>query len=156
MVVGGEDGNRFRDDVEVIDLSAQRKLHLNLQNYPYIMAAATGAIVSGIPIICGGFSTSASTRYPECYKYDNSTRSWTFLTNMTIGRNFCASVQLNDSLFVMGGSCDGGLDDCRLSTTEYISLDRNGSQSKEIFSPLFLWAFVDFSKLYWAALLCLL
>ena len=149
-MVGGSDGNRYRDDVQVIDLSAQRKLHLNLKNYPYIMAAATGAFVSGNPIICGGYSTSAYTRYPECYKYDNSTNSWTFLTNMTVGRDFSASVPLNNSLFVMGGSCDGDMSSnkkqqsstvsisCRLSSTEYITLDGNTTQSKEIFKPFFL------------------
>ena len=101
------------------------------------MAAATGAFVSGNPIICGGYSTSAYTRYPECYKYDNSTNSWTFLTNMTVGRDFSASVPLNNSLFVMGGSCDGGEVSCRLSSTEYITLDGNTTQSKEIFKPFF-------------------
>ena len=62
--------------------------------------------------------------YPQCYKYDNSTNSWTFLTNMTTGRDFSASVSINGKLFVMGGL--GGKNE--LSSTEIISLDENVSQ----------------------------
>ena len=129
MVVGGWDGKTYHDVVQIIDLSAQRKLCPNLQNYPLKMSAATGAIVSGDPIICGGDSGSPNSRHPECYKYDNATNSWTFLTNLTIGRDFSASVPLVDSLFVMGGNCKD--DVYRLSSTEYISFDGNATQPKE-------------------------
>jgi hypothetical protein len=137
MVVGGWGSDIYRDDVQIIDLSPHQMFCPNLQNYPLKMSEATGAIISGDPIICGGFSILAYSRYPECYKYENSTNSWTFLTNMTIGRAFSGSVPLNDSLFVMGGSCDSH--GYGLSTTEYLSVDGNASQTKEIFKPFFVW-----------------
>ena len=132
MVVGGWDGRTYRNDVQIIDLSTQRKLCPNLQNYPLKLSAATGAIVSCNPIVCGGDSGSASSRYPQCHKYDNSTNSWTFLTNLTIGRDFSASVPLNDSLFVMGGNCEDD-DVHRISSTEYINLDASHPKERKSF-----------------------
>ena len=67
MVAGGWDGNKYQELVQIIDVSTFRKVHLNLQNYPIPVAAATGAIVSGVPVICGGYSYSAYASYPQVF-----------------------------------------------------------------------------------------
>ena len=67
MVAGGWDGNKYQELVQIIDVSTYRKVHLNLQNYPIPVDAATGAIVSGVPVICGGYSYSAYASYPQVF-----------------------------------------------------------------------------------------
>ena len=104
MLVGGWNGDIYLDSVQIIHLSTQRKLCPNLKNYPIEMAFASGAIVSGNPVICGGYAYAAYSMYPQCYKYVNSTNSWTFLTNMTIGRDFSASVPLGAKYLVFVSS----------------------------------------------------
>ena len=91
------------------------------QNYPFAMYAATGAIVSGHPIICGGYS--GIKYHSECYHHSKATNSWTFLTNMATKRYDSASVPVNGKLLVLGG-WDG---DIELATSEYVSPDGNAS-----------------------------
>ena len=126
MIVGGYTSRPYAvsGKVQIFDLSPQRELCPNLQNYPFGVESATGAIVSGVPVVCGG-KKMYEPNLPQCYKYDNSTNSWTFLTNLTIGRVFSASVPLNDKLFVIGGQVTGYK---FLSSTEYIPLDGGESQ----------------------------
>jgi hypothetical protein len=85
------------------------------------MSYATGAIVSGHPMICGGWSGSTQS---ECYHHNKASNSWTFLTNMTTKRYDSASVPVNGKLLVFGGQDD----DKRLATTEYISPSGDASQ----------------------------
>ena len=118
MVVGGNgSGNKCSrcSDVQLVDFSAQKKSCPNPPNYPIALAGATGAIVAGHPVICGGYSGE---RHNECYIHNNVTNKWTFLTNMTAKRSTSASVQLKNQLFVMGGFIG---DNKALSSTEYIS-----------------------------------
>ena len=82
------------------------------------MSGATGAIVDGHPIVCGGYIHS------ECYHHSEATNSWTFLTNMSTKRVDSASVPVNGKLLVLGG--DAG--DNYLATSEYVSPDGDASQ----------------------------
>ena len=118
MVVGGwDDSYNRQSDAQ---LSSLTRSCSNLQNYLIAMYKATGAIVSGHPIICGGWSGSYRS---ECYHHNKASNSWTFLTNMTTKRYHSASVPVNGKLLVLGG-WDGE----RLATTEYISPDGDASQ----------------------------
>jgi hypothetical protein len=119
MVVGGED--QFKDQSDA-QLSSLTRSCSNLQNYPIAMSYGTGAIVSGHPIICGGWSTESSRS--DCYHHNKASNSWTFLTNMTTKRYVSASVPVNGKLLVLGG---WGVDK-RLATTEYISPFGDASQ----------------------------
>ena len=116
MIVGGRDDN-YQSDAQLSSLSRSCS---NLQNYPIAMYKATGAIVSGHPIICGGWSGSP---HSECYHHNKASNSWTFLTNMTTKRDDSASVPVNGRLLVLGGW--GGV---RLATTEYISPSGDATQ----------------------------
>ena len=99
------------------------------------MSSATGAIVSGRPLICGGYSGSY-TYHSECYQHSKTTNTWTSLTPMTTKRSASASVSLNGKLWVMGG-WDGILLN-RLSSSEFVSSDGQPSQpGPELPSPRF-------------------
>ena len=120
MIVGGRDDNyNYKSDAQLSSLSRSCS---NLQNYPIAISGATGAIVSGHPIICGGQLHSI---HSECYHHNKASNSWTFLTNMTTQRYYSASVPVNGKLLVLGGR-DG--DYKRLATTEYISPSGDASQ----------------------------
>ena len=121
LVVGGRDDRRnYQNDSQ---LSSLTRSCSNLQNYPSTFTFATGAIVSGHPIICGGKSTGTS-RHSECYHHSKVSNSWNFLTNMTTKRSYSASVPVNDMLLVMGGYNGSSV----INTTEYISPDGDASQ----------------------------
>ena len=120
LVVGGSDGygdgvNSHRD-AQIVDLSKQTRACTNLPEYPGAMGMATGAIVSGHPIICGGRS-EGSNYHSECYHHNKANNTWTFLTEMATKRAFSASVPVKGKLLVLGGWDD----DNRLATSEYVS-----------------------------------
>ena len=99
MVVGGLDlSDNYQGDTQ---LSSLTRSCSNLQNYPIAMKFATGDIVSGHPIICGGISTSNN--YSECYRHNKASDSWTFLTNMATERYNSASISVNGMMMVTGG-----------------------------------------------------
>jgi hypothetical protein len=121
MVVGGDDvSDNIQSDAK---LSSLTRSCSNLQNYPITFYAATGAIVSGHPIICGGKSTGTSS-HSECYHHSKVSNSWNFLTNMTTIRTLSASVPVNDKLWILGGYNSVNI----LATTEYVSLIGDASQ----------------------------
>ena len=104
---------------QLVDLSSSTKSCQNWNDYPVILNYASGSIVSGSPMVCGGWSVpeqGLSVFHTECYLLDFEKKSWKFLTNMTSERNRFASAEVNGSLFVVAGSYH--------STTEYIT--KNG------------------------------
>jgi hypothetical protein len=123
LVVGGQDDN-YNQNQNDSQLSSLTRSCSNLQNYPIAIRGATGAIVSGHPIICGGES-KGSRAHSECYRHSKATNSWTFLTNMATKRSSSASVPVNGKLLVLGGEDDGYN---RLATSEYVFSDGDASQ----------------------------
>jgi len=123
LIAGGYDGGYkgYKNDAQIVDLSSQTR-SCYFPYYPIAMSYATGAIVSGTPIVCGGESTGYK-YHSECYKY--TTNSWKFLTNMSTKRWNSASVPVKGKLLVLGGK-DG--DRNRLATSEYVSPDGDASQ----------------------------
>ena len=106
ILVVGRRGGDYRDsNTQIIDLTEQTRSCTNLTKYPITpISSATGAIVSGHPMICGGWSGLPElVAYSECYHYNKDSSNWIFLTNMMEKRMYSASVVINGSLFVMGG-----------------------------------------------------
>jgi len=128
MIVGGRDRrNNPYSDAQIVNLSNETSTCNNFPDYPIAIRSATGAIVDGHPIICGGVSGAnilEPIAHSECYHHSKATNSWTFLTNMSTKRVFSASVPVNGKLLVLGG-WDG---DNRLATSEYVSPDGDASQ----------------------------
>ena len=93
-------------DCQAVDLlSKSRQTCSNLKHYPHACVGAAGAVLNGVPLICGGKLKAATKKvtYSECYKYERHTNNWEFLTNMTSKRAWFASAPLNGTLFVTGG-----------------------------------------------------
>ena len=152
MVVGGVPKHREQigdswahppSEVQVVDFSQQTRSCPKLTKYPNAMNAATGAIVSGLPIICGGGGKgpgySRLSAYSECYQHSKALNTWTLLTNMTNKRASGASVSLNGKLWVMGGlDNDQPDDDTTLSSSEFVSSYGDASQpGPDLPSPRF-------------------
>ena len=133
LVVGRREGD-YRDsnihlnNTQIVDLKEQARSCPNFTKYPITpINSATGAIVSGHPMICGGWSEYPDwVTYSECYHYKKDSNTWTFLTNMMDKRVHSASVVINGSLFVMGGFRGHSLG--AQSSTEYVSPDGYASQ----------------------------
>ena len=125
LIVGGLDSDINRhSDAQIVNLSNETSTCNNFRDYPLAITSATGAIVSGHPIICGGYTHTGS-RHSECYLHSKATNSWTFLTNMSTKRSYSASVPVNGKLLVFGGWDDNRN---RLATSEYVSPDGDASQ----------------------------
>ena len=62
LIVGGEDSDEnLYDDTQIVNLSNETSTCNNFPDYPIAIYAATGAIVDGHPIICGGDSEGYNT-----------------------------------------------------------------------------------------------
>merc|ERR1711971_459818 len=121
LIVGGYDGNPY-SDAQIVNLSNETSACNNFSDYPLAISSATGAIVDGLPIICGGKSKGSF--HSECYHHSKDTNSWTPLSKMSTNRRRSASVPVKGKLLVLGG-WDG---DNRLATSEYVSPDGDASQ----------------------------
>ena len=80
----------------------------NVPEYPLSIWAASGGLVSGTPLICGGefYDYEFRNRHmsDDCYIYNVSTNTWKFLAKMSLPRSASASIALNQSLWVTGGT----------------------------------------------------
>jgi len=123
LIVGGKDRNYYSAPAQIVNLSNKTSTCNNFPTYPIAIGYATGAIVDGHPIICGGRS-GRDYAHSQCYHHNKDTNSWTFLTNMSTKRWLSASVPVNGKLLVLGGWDS----DNRLATSEYVSPDGNASQ----------------------------
>ena len=81
-------------------------------NYFLNTGRATGGLVKGTPIVCGGYD--GSSYHDECYIFD---KIWQELARMSVVRKEMASVVVNDALWVAAGETDSGPD---LKLTEHI------------------------------------
>ena len=72
LIVGGYDRG-YKSDAQIVDLSSQTRSCNNFQYYPIEIGVATGAIVLGTPIVCGGRSYTELNYHSECYKYSKGT-----------------------------------------------------------------------------------
>ena len=118
---------------ELVELTNTNQSCQNWNDYPFALAVASGAMVSGSPIICGGWSgLRGSGIRKQCYSMDIKKKSWEFLTNMTTKRAESASVAINASLFVTGGHYGPS---GPLSSTEYIHKNGSASAGPNLPSP---------------------
>jgi hypothetical protein len=73
LIVGGY-SDESDAQAQIVDLSNQTRSCNNFQYYPIEIGYATGAIVLGTPIVCGGQSYTEQRNYhSECYKYSKGT-----------------------------------------------------------------------------------
>ena len=104
---------------EVFDPMSTTKCNVTAQ-YPIPNYDSAGDVLDGIPIICGGFTSSEYIR--DCYKYDLSQNKWVFLTKMNRTRSSHAVVVTDGGrLWITGGWVNGDGD--WLQSTEFLSAD---------------------------------
>ena len=124
MASGSGDGD-FQDYSQVVDMKSTNSCP-NLNSYPLKMSAATGGLVNGSPVICGGYGRangeSSDNSQSSCYSFDTLSQAWTLLAEMNTKRYYPSSVVTNKGLWVTGGMNNGGH---YLASTEYIYI--NGS-----------------------------
>ena len=85
----------------------------NWPDYPIGVFGATGGLIGNIVIICGGLGVSNS---DECYSL--TSEKATLVTHMSVGREFAASIVLNDKILWVTGGSNGG----KLASTEYVTV----------------------------------
>ena len=110
MVVGGYQNI---DKSQLIDVSSSTTCS-NLPPYPLPLYGATGGVINGIPIICGG--TTSGGRTNTCYSFEKTSNSWKLHCSLKSKRSHHASTVINDALLITGGHDDGSI----LASTEFI------------------------------------
>ena len=109
-------GNKQETESEVVDIRKNSSYCISLPDYPLQVLHASGGILNGQPLICGGVEES-NTATNECYAYNATSLTWALFANMTHKRYGASGVALDNKRFlIMGGS--GQINSS--STSEYI------------------------------------
>lgn len=121
IVVAG--GNPYKDDCQVFDMTSNNSCS-NISPYPLELQYATGVVLYGSPLICGGYgrkSGESSNAYQSsCYIHHRSSNLWKLHATMTSTRRHLSSAVTDGALWVTGGQTDGN---SNLKSTEYIFSD---------------------------------
>ena len=107
---------------EVVDLQKNSSYCRSLSDYPLQAQYASGGILNGQPLICGGIvglkESNSATK--ECYVYNATSLTWSLFANMNHKRYGASGITLDDKRFlIMGGSSQTNAN----STSEYILSD---------------------------------
>jgi len=101
LVITGFGGLGVNLSPEVINLEGKTCSRLP-EKYPKNVAGATGGIINGQVIICGGYDRDATERLNECYLLKKG-GSWTLLGNLSETRSYSSSVVIDNSLYLISG-----------------------------------------------------
>jgi len=118
LITGSGSGN---NQMEIINHDNSTTKCQNDYTYPISVLGASGAVVDGTIVVCGG--GRSITR--QCYSFGHE-KEWKNITDMTTARAFAASVQLNNALWVGGGYDERNY----LKSTEVVYLDERRSSTK--------------------------
>ena len=110
VLITGSDSNQM----EIINPDNSTTKCQNDYTYPISVLAASGAVVDGTIVVCGG--TSPTTK--QCYSFGND-KEWKPISPMTTPRRFAASIPINNALWVACGYDDEYND---LKSTELVYL----------------------------------
>ena len=86
----------------------------NWPDFPISVRGATGGLIGDIVIICGGYNGPLYVN--ECYSL--TSEKATLVTHMSVGREYAASIVINDNTLWVTGGYYGGY----LSSTEYVKM----------------------------------
>ena len=91
------------EETEVWNLDTESVCENDLPDFPMKMSYATGGLIGGKPVVCGGLDDDFA-RSEQCYVLENN--KWTFLAEMISKRSSSSSVVTPDgnSLFITGGN----------------------------------------------------
>ena len=111
LAITGYDGGRLAD-TEVLDLLNPDLKCQNLAPFAMGKSSATGALVKGSVVVCGG---SYYGSLDQCHTVSKS--NFTFLTYMDTRRSNAASIAIKNTLWALGGSGGGS------TSTEYVGMN---------------------------------
>ena len=101
-------------DARILDLSTTPPQTCTMKDYPMHVYGATGAVINGSPLICGGDGKIV------CFQYNKSSHEWTYLAKMNTPRVGSASSPVNNTrLFITGGRTSRW-DIHDIDTTEFV------------------------------------
>ena len=112
-------GDKQERETEVVDIREDSSYCRSLPDYPSQAQYASGGILDGQPLICGGI-VGLGDASNECYVYNETSLSWTWFANLNYKRYGASGVTLDNKRFlIMGGSGETNAN----STYEYILSD---------------------------------
>ena len=112
-------GDKQEREAEVVDIREDSSYCRSLPDYPLQAQYASGGILDGQPLICGGI-VGLGDASNECYVYNATSLSWALFANMNHKRYGASGVTLDNKRFlIMGGSGETNAN----STYEYILSD---------------------------------
>ena len=115
-------GGKQERESEVVDIRENSSYCRSLPDFPLQAQYASGGILDGQPLICGGIvgleeSNSATN---ECYVYNATSLTWALFANMNEERYGASGIALDNKRFlIMGGTSQTNGN----STSEYILSD---------------------------------
>ena len=74
MVIGGRSGSDIIDTVELYNWETGEQCY-HPKPFPEKLVFSSGAILNGVPIVCGG-STADGAASTRCYKFDSTSNDW--------------------------------------------------------------------------------
>jgi len=117
---------------QVFDITSKRKCSAAVIDYPKRVNAAAGALVSGVPLICGGSDVDdkdMTAMTHDCYAHDREANRWNFVAKLKQKRNFHAAATISKKLWITGGQ-HGWLD--RSASTEFVHLNGTVEQGPDL------------------------
>ena len=115
-------GDKQKRESEVVDIRKNSSYCRSLPDYPLQAQYASGGILNGQPLICGGMVglEENNNSINECYVYNATSLTWSLFASMNHRRYGASGVSLDNKRFlIMGGSSQTNVN----STSEYIWSD---------------------------------
>ena len=113
----------YSDLTEVVDMESSTSC-LQLPTYPFKMAGASGGVINGSPMVCGGYKHSGFPKVESsCYSHDKELNIWKQHATMNQARYLHASVVIDNSLWVTGGVYQAGNGLDTFKSTEFVRGD---------------------------------
>ena len=129
LIVGGWT-DKASAKAEIVDKSGNSKV---LPDLPHAANWATGGLLDGQPVICGGNTGVGKTYHDECYKLSHDGLSWQQFATLDVPRAEASSIILEDKIWI-----NGGVKARRDYLKSSVLLDINGgiSQGPDLPEPL--------------------
>ena len=117
--------SHYSDLSEVVDMHINSSTScLQLPTYPFKMWGASGGVINGSPMVCGGYKGGLGPKVESsCYSHDKGLNIWKQHAIMIQARYLHASVVLDKSLWITGGGYQAGNGLDRFKSTEFVHGD---------------------------------
>ena len=132
LIATGRPLSESRQNTEVLDLNNEDAVCHNLPPFPEEIRSATGSVIQGQPLVCGGYDKDWNAK-EDCWTLEKSRTSWRRLTTMTSKRTTAASVPVNNTYLWILGGYDG---DGPTKSTEYVDLEGNSKTGPDMPLPI--------------------